>query len=81
MNRKEYCLEKGGDDQTKNNNNENVFYNKVYVPGRISFPDGLKPGFNTAKGLILIDGVLFVQLFQLSLWLFLFIFFRLAIVL
>lgn len=55
MNRKEYCLEKG--DATTNINGEKVLNddNRVYIPARISFPDG-KPDFNSAKGVILIDG-------------------------
>lgn len=54
MNRKEYCLEKG---EAAIKTEEKVLNDdyRVYVPARISFPDG-KPDFNTAKGVILIDG-------------------------
>lgn len=53
MNRKEYCLEKG---ETLAKTDEKVLNddNRVYIPARISFPDG-RPDFNSAKGVILID--------------------------
>lgn len=61
MNRKEYCMERAGDD-LKTSDNVLTSDNKVYVPARISFPNG-RPDFNSAKGVILIDGIHMIFVF------------------
>lgn len=53
MNRKEYCVEKG--EGTKAAERGLTSDNRVFVPARVSFPNG-RPEFSSAMGVIVVDG-------------------------
>lgn len=67
-----------GETATKHEDNTLTSDNRVYVPARVSFPNG-RPNIKSAKGVILVDGwyLLFIcLLIQIRL----FLYYRLAVV-
>lgn len=54
-----------GESPTKHEESALTSDNRVYVPARVTFPNG-RPSIKSAKGVILVDGWCFVYLFMIS---------------